>query len=95
MPYQPPPDREHPPEPGWVRVGSAANIAEAALMVAMLRGQEIRAFYRQESAGVHIGLSVGLLSAIDIMVFADDLDRARDVLDAFSEGGQGPEEPGE
>jgi L-aminopeptidase/D-esterase-like protein len=59
--------RQDPPVE-WAVVASAHGMAEAEILLSSLRAADIPAWISRESAGVAIGLTVGLLGRIEVVV---------------------------
>ena len=74
---------EHPHE--LVSVGSADGQVEAEIIKGLLVANDIEVWLSQESAGSALGLTVGALGEVEIMVRAEQAEKARALLE------EGPE----
>jgi hypothetical protein len=64
----------------WKIVAEAANEAEAYIIVGRLAQDDIKAWVQQEPAGSAIGITVGALGEVNVMVSAEDYERAKALL---------------
>ena len=58
----------------------------AEVLLGLLEAQGIHAYLSQEGAGRAYGLTMGALGRVQILVKASELERARQVLEAFYSG---------
>jgi hypothetical protein len=76
-----------------VVVESASGAIEAEILRGLLESFGLKVSLSQESAGRAIGLSVGPLGRVDVIVPADQAEKARQVLADYQAGRlSGPEE---
>lgn len=76
----------------WVVIDEVPGMLQAEILRGMLEAQEIPVLLSQEGAGRVYGLTVGPLGTVQILIPAKDLERARELLDAYyAESGE--EEP--
>ncbi len=68
-----------------VSVGSADGQVEAEIIKGLLVANDIEVWLSQESAGSALGLTVGALGEVEIMVRAEQAEKARALLE------EGPE----
>ncbi len=64
----------------WKIVAEAANEAEAHVIVGRLAQDDIKAWVQQEPAGSALGITVGILGEVNVMVSAEDYERAKKLL---------------
>lgn len=65
----------------WKIVAEAENEAEAYIIVGRLAQDGIKAWVQQEPAGSALGITVGILGEVNVMVSAEDYERAKTLLD--------------
>ena len=70
----------------WELLEVVSGDLQAELLRGLLEAQEIPVLLSQEGAGRAIGLSVGPLGEVEILVRAEDLPRARQVLEDYYAG---------
>jgi hypothetical protein len=71
----------------WIVLDEVPGMLQAEILRGMLEAQEIPSVLSQEGAGRAIGITIGTLGAVQILVPSKDLDRAREILDAYYAGG--------
>jgi hypothetical protein len=64
------------------------NIGHAQVLRGLLESQGIRVWLNQESAGTAIGLNLpSILGSVQIIVNEQSAERARELIDAYYQGG--------
>lgn len=70
----------------WERAITVAGDLQAEILRGLLEAQGIQVYLAQEGAGRAIGLGVGPLGEVEIMVPAEQLEEARQVLSDYRAG---------
>ena len=73
------------PEDQWIEVDEAPNHFHAEIIRGLLEAQEISVMLFEEAVGRVMPLTVGSAAWVKIMVPAKDVQRARQVLEAYYE----------
>ena len=68
-----------------ISAGTAVGQVEAEILKGLLQANDIDVWLNQESAGSAIGLGMGPMAEVEIMVRADQADRARKLLKDHSD----------
>lgn len=77
----------------WAVLVEVAGMLQAEILRGLLEAQEIPSVLSQEGAGRAIGLTIGTMGAVQILVPAEDLGRAQELLDAYYAGSDEEAEP--
>jgi hypothetical protein len=73
-------------EENWEVVEMVQGQLQAEILRGLLEAQEIKVWLNQEGAGAAYGINVGPLGTVEILVPTSEVDRARQILDAYYAG---------